>query len=166
VFGLALALLTPPVMGEEKSLAAGLRDCALFAAPQARLRCFDTLAAGVTGAGITSPGAALPEVAPNSQEAGLGAEDRFGREQALVNAASSGPEALSEIQSRISALRRQENGRLVFELDNGQVWLQAESPSQALQVKVGDAVVIRRAAMGSFLLVTEHRRSTRVRRSR
>jgi hypothetical protein len=163
VFGLALALLTPPVLGEEKSLAAGLRDCALFAAPEARLRCFDALAAGVTGAGMTSPGAALPEVAPSSREA---AKDRFGREQALVSESASGPGALSEIQSRISALRRQGNGRLVFELENDQVWLQVESPSQALQVKVGDAVVIRRAAMGSFLLVTEQRRSTRVRRSR
>jgi len=163
---MAMALLALPAIAEDGSLAARLQVCASLDVAEARLRCFDALAAGVAEQTTRSSGATVPTVAPQASETAPGAEDRFGREQALVSEASSGPGALAEIRTRIAELRRQGDGRLVFELDNGQVWLQAEPPSQSLQVKAGDAVVIRRAAMGSFLLVTEQRRSTRVRRTR
>jgi hypothetical protein len=46
-------------------------------------------------------------------------------------------------------------------LDNGQAWSLNES---GVTLKQGDAVTIRHAAMGSFLLVAPDRRSYRARR--
>jgi hypothetical protein len=48
-------------------------------------------------------------------------------------------------------------------LDNAQVWAQSEFNSQA-DVEIGDSVTVRRAAFGSYLLVTKAGIGTRVKR--
>ena len=54
-------------------------------------------------------------------------------------------------------------GRRSFIMSNGQVWTQVE-PRNASNVRPGDRVTIRQAALGSFLLVPEHGPAHRVRR--
>jgi len=71
--------------------------------------------------------------------------------------------ALEQIDARITAIGRRATGEAVITLDNGQVWLQAESLSAA-RLRVGDQVVIRKAALGSFQLLTPGKIAMRVRR--
>ena len=48
-------------------------------------------------------------------------------------------------------------------LENGQVWTQVMVDQRA-RVAVGDTVIIKKAALGSHLLVTQGRYATRVQR--
>ena len=57
------------------------------------------------------------------------------------------------------------NGVFVVTLDNGQVWLQSERDSR-VQLAPKDAVTLRRATLGSWLLSGEQGIAARVRRLR
>lgn len=69
----------------------------------------------------------------------------------------------SSVTAAVTSLSRQRDGKFVATLDNAQVWSQTEINSQA-DVRVGDAVTVRRGAFGSYLLVTKAGIATRVRR--
>jgi hypothetical protein len=71
--------------------------------------------------------------------------------------------APSSVTSTITTVSRQRDGKFVVTLDNAQVWSQSETSSQA-DVEVGDAITVRRGALGSYLLVTKAGIATRVRR--
>lgn len=72
---------------------------------------------------------------------------------------------LRQISAVVTRIGHRPYGQLVVALDNGQVWLQRE-PTDYFPLKAGDAVIIRRAALGSFLLFAPFKRSTRVTRIR
>jgi hypothetical protein len=95
--------------------------------------------------------------------------DQFGlNEQQLITSgrAEKAPAlALKSITGRIAQVGYQANGEFIVTLDNGQVWEQSEMDTLA-QVRAGDAVVIRRGVLGSFLLIATNRESTRVHRLR
>lgn len=77
-----------------------------------------------------------------------------------------GEPGASSATLRVTALTTLADGRLVFELEPAQQWVESEVPRQKLLLRVGDEVELRRGALGAFLLVTESGRSTRVRRLR
>ena len=64
---------------------------------------------------------------------------------------------------RVATLEKRSTGEMLVTLENGQVWGQSELYRRA-RVRAGDTVIIRRAALGSFLLVTEDGIGTRVKR--
>jgi len=69
---------------------------------------------------------------------------------------------LARIEATVSAIRDiNREGRLII-LDNGQVWRETQTNSSLL-LKPGDKILIREAALSSFLLV-KGRQSVRVRR--
>jgi hypothetical protein len=70
--------------------------------------------------------------------------------------------APSSLTASISSLRRLSDERFVVTLDNGQVWEQIER-DRAAEVKVGDRVTVRKAMLGSFVLVTASKVQTKVR---
>jgi hypothetical protein len=169
------------------------RDCAGLANDETRLACYDaifresaaasgmtdrsavprvesppvaaaagTAAAAVTaGAGVAASAAAVPAAGVTA-----GTEDEFGMTGAVRRArdtAGDEPPPLERISARVETVRRQPAGELVLTLDNGQVWAQLE-PDPRLRLATGDAVTIRKAALGSYMLVTANRYGTRVRR--
>lgn len=71
---------------------------------------------------------------------------------------SFGPESIKAVVSQVTEDRRN-NVSLV--LDNGQTWAFIEPDPR---VRPGDTVTIKRAALGSFLMLTPSRRSYRVER--
>lgn len=71
--------------------------------------------------------------------------------------------AQASVTAAVTALAEQRDGKFVVTLDNAQVWAQSEFNSQA-DVAVGDAVTVRRGALGSYMLVTKAGIATRVRR--
>jgi hypothetical protein len=127
---------------------AGLRD------DSERLACYDRLAARLSASTGLAP---APAAAAAGEVFGL-------RSNSPAKPPAENPaerKALSSITARVVSLRELPEGRSLIGLDNGQTWEQTSGGDLAL--KVGDAVKISRAALGSFLLVT-HGRGERVRR--
>jgi hypothetical protein len=67
------------------------------------------------------------------------------------------------VDSSIASLRRLGDNRYELTLANGEVWAQLEADPRA-EMAAGDAVSVRPALMGSFLLVTASGLRTRVKR--
>jgi hypothetical protein len=88
------------------------------------------------------------------------AEERFGLERRMRHGEA--PE-LAEVQATIERIAIVAHRRMIFRLDNGQVW--EETEARDIAIRPGDAVVVRRATFGSFrLLSAESNRGTTVRR--
>ena len=64
--------------------------------------------------------------------------------------------------SAVTQVARTANGRFVVTLDNGQVWAQLER-DPAAEVQTGDQVTVRKASLGSYMMVTKSGVRTRVR---
>jgi hypothetical protein len=125
-------------------LADGLRRCSAETDQTRRLACFDSLAA------------TLPKVEADSF--GLTADIARKREPAAEPRA-----AEPTLPAKIAALRLSPDGRVIFSLDNHQVWIQSGS-EPGKQFVVGDAVRIEHGAMGAFWLVADKARKTKVKR--
>jgi hypothetical protein len=147
--------------------AADAEECAKISSAQERLDCFDR----VFDTGSTTESAApAPAVAPKDAGAAAAAaaataaiaqpasEDAdFGRKKTKAELEG---EALV---SGIAAIGRDAYDRLIFELDNGQIWRQVEY--KRFPVEAGQSAEIRHGAFGSYkLYIQGKKRWTRVRR--
>jgi hypothetical protein len=92
-----------------------------------------------------------------AEKFGLSTQQRAALE---ANPAELAPAATTAAVKTVSRLP---SGYLLIGLDNDQVWQQTELDSQ-IRLQPGDRVTIRRASLGSHLLVTPAKYSTRVRR--
>lgn len=134
------ALLPSPSLGRE------VDRCTSLTNPFARLNCYDGL--------FLDP----------KQLAAVQAME-FGEERMLQSAPPPGQrDSIDEITARVEAVGRRLHNKMVFTLDNQQVWRQV-SP-KALTIRSGNHVKIRRGALGSYTLTNEHGASTRVRREK
>ena len=176
---LSLAAATVAAAGDET-----LAHCAAIAAPDARLACYDALAHrpadAAPSAGAVKPsasGAAKPPAAaaatppataaekPSAaaapaSAAAISAQDpnNFGLSLAQQHMAFAGP---TSIKARVEAINSGPNGQTYIVLDSGQTWTMAENDGW---LSKGDAVTIKRAALGAFLLTAPSNHSYHVRR--
>lgn len=74
-----------------------------------------------------------------------------------------GAELPDRIESTVVRVVRRANGYHAFVLENGQTWVQVEAEN-ARNVRVGDAIAVRRASMGSYMLSPARGSAHRVRR--
>ena len=138
-----------------------------------RLVCYDAAfgrPAGTTTVTITPQPALAPATTATTATAAADpvAQQRaeFGLSDAAKKARDPQQAAQAEsITDTLAELGQRPTGELVFNLQNGQVWLQIEADTRT-RVKAGDTVTIRKGALGSFLLVGPDRVSVRVRRAR
>jgi hypothetical protein len=119
--------------------------CASIAKDAERLACYDK---AFGAADAPSKGA------PAKQDFGLPAKKAYPTEAEKKDLA---------ISAVISSVERRRDGKFVVTLDNGQTWLQSENDSR-IDVKAGDTVNVRRAALGSYLLSNRDGLATRVKR--
>jgi hypothetical protein len=138
----------------------GLRACMNEGDDARRLQCYDTEMARQVSGSSTAPAA----TASSAAGAPLSPEERFGLndEQARKKQNIDETPAIDRLSATITGLSRRAQGELVITLSNGQVWAQKQAAS--FEVKVGDAITIKAAALGSFLMSTASGRSTRVTR--
>lgn len=129
--------------------------CALVRDRNERLDCYDAAFGKPAG----EADARLEPAAPATAEANFG----LTLEQIDRRAPGGGVAKSDRITSAVVALKRDRDGRFTVTLESGQVWVQSEIQSGAT-LAIGDPVAIRRAAMGSYLLVTPRGVATRVRR--
>jgi len=154
--------------------------CAAIAAPDARLACYDGLAhrpaekipsavatpparsareASATVPTVAAPASAaaataqVPAAAPNPAD-----PKNFGLTPAQQHTTESGPKSIA---AQISIVSANHAGQTVVALDNGQAWTVMDNDGR---LAAGDAVTIRRAALGSFLMMAPSNHSYRVRR--
>ena len=64
-----------------------------------------------------------------------------------------GQEEMKELRATVTDIQPAGPGRIIVYLDNSQVWRQTTSPT--LKVKIGDVIVIKKAAFGSFKMKKE-----------
>lgn len=153
---LALLLSLPPVgavAGEPQS-----HRCAAVVEPDARLACYD--AAFPPAAGVRTQ-ADQAEAQRTRSLADFGLDDR----QLQARDPEAAARIPARIEARIASVAYRPTGERVVTLDNGQVWLLTEVSSKG-NLDSGDPVVVRKAALGSYMLVTESRLSLRARRVR
>ena len=125
--------------------------CAAIAAADERLACYDALAKGKSsGAQAASADAARSEI----PGAGFGTVRRK-----LPAKPPQGPDMIKAVVAKVSVDRL---GSVYVSLDNGQSWT-FHDPDALLNS--GDAVTIRRAALGSYLMTTPSRHTYRVQRT-
>jgi hypothetical protein len=114
--------------------------------------------AGDLGAGAGAAGATGAPLTPE-QKLGLSPEGirKLEAKQAIKSAAVKG------LTAHITSVSRNAAGRMVFTLDNGQIWRQAETRS-SFEAAPGDVATISSGALGSFWLATSKHNWTRVER--
>jgi len=148
------------------------QKCAAIGDDRGRLACYDGIFRASAGSVPAGEGAGTSAVAAAATTAARPAAaappDDFGLTEAAKRARD--PERAKEempesIVGTVAAVGRRPAGELVVTLENGQVWTQV-GVDQRARVAAGDTVTIKRGALGSYMLVTESRYATRVRRAK
>jgi hypothetical protein len=135
---------------------AELRSCVSIERNTERLACFDR---GIRA--LLDPGASSAPDSPDAESSfGL-----FAQAPQHTDAGSAAGSQIEKLEARVAAISAGADGAAIIVLDNDQRWRQI-SGSATLLLKVGDPVVIRRAALGSFQLSTPNGRSAKVKRVR
>jgi hypothetical protein len=153
--------------------------CAAISAPDARLACYDTLAhrplekAPRAAAATPAPAPATPAIAPavTAPETAAAAPPQapapasnpadpknFGLSAAQQHTTDLGPKSIA---AHISIVSANQAGQTTVVLDSGQTWVVMDNDGRLAS---GDAVTIKRAALGSFLMMAPSNHSYRVRR--
>lgn len=151
---LAAMLAMPAALAGEDPHAT-LRTCRSEPDDAKRLACYDREADRL---GTQAAPPAAPPLTP---------EERFGRTGAMIRDESDRKEQesreLGELRATVTEIWTRADGLMVLTLDNGQIWKQVR-PDSAFRLKAGEKIRIQPAALGSYLLSGESKRSTRVSR--
>lgn len=141
---------------------ARLMACREVADSAARLACFDA------AAGALDTAEREGEVVVFDR-AGIAETRRqlFGFEMPtlprLFGNADTAPE-IESIETTLQSAAFTSEGRWVFRLEDGSVWRQIDSERVRFRNRPGEAVRVRKASLGSFLLTVDGGRAVRVRR--
>jgi hypothetical protein len=165
---IAALALTAHAMGSDSA-----QQCSGIDDDRERLACYDAIFRATTGtpsgtsvdSSVAAPVAAVPAAAAAATAAARPQED-FGLTEAAKRARDpekAKEDMLESITGVVAAVDRRPAGELIVTLADGQVWVQLSVDRRA-RVAVGDTVTVKKAALGSHLLVTANRYATRVRR--
>ena len=151
------------------AFADALRDelsvCRDLTDDDARLICYDaavdrsrrSAASGPRSAPAPVPAqaaaAAASAPAASSAASSLSQEDLFGKSGDEVERTvqeATGNQPIDSLTATITKLQQYSYDKVLITLDNGQVWKQVDASN--LRLRVGDAIEIERASLGSFML--------------
>jgi hypothetical protein len=171
---LVAAGVAPAVRAQ--SLQQQVRACRTETDDARRLSCYDRAAATLdksaapsapsaraAPATVNAPKAPANVVAPASAPASSAAAE-FGVSEGPL-AAKRQATGLKQITAVVTSVSVRPRGELLMTLDNGQVWQQNQAV-EYFPLNVGDTVKISSAALGSYLLLTPAKRTTKVTRVR
>jgi hypothetical protein len=146
---------------------ADMLRCAALPARDARLDCYDALAhqlsnkaAAPTAAQVPAPSTAVSPAATQSPPAAVaaGGPKNFGLTAEQQHTVDVGPQMIT---ANISNLSSNQKGDTFVVLDNGQTWSVTGNDGW---LATGQAVRIKRAAMGSYLMLIPSNHTYHVRR--
>jgi len=148
-----LFLGTAPARGADP-LPPAIEACASLLRDSERLACFDkavtALKSGVGTAAVTAE-----NMFGANNETSLASPDQRDVKR----------EELKRIRGTVTSLRSTDDGMIVVELDNGQVWRQLDSDVR-MMISTGDILTIVRASMGTFRIADKTGRFARFKRVR
>jgi hypothetical protein len=135
-------------------LPAPFEACATLLRDAERLACYDRAVADLKSGNPGTP---------------VSAENMFGATRETAGGSPGSPgvkrEELKQISGIVTSLRHTNDGMILIELDNGQVWRQQDSDMR-MMVATGDPVTIVRASMGTFRIADKTGRFARFKRVR
>ena len=140
--------------------------CRSLEAP-GRLGCYDTHVAALDRAEATGEVLLIDKVQTREVRRGIFGLSLPGLARIFGDGkgdAGSGPAKIDRIEAKIQRIDRLGNGRWVFLLEDGARWVQTDSLELATPPKAGQPIVIRKAAMGSYLANINGQRAIRVHR--
>jgi hypothetical protein len=146
------ALLAGGTALATETLPPQLEPCLSLSRDTERLACYDRAIAAIKSGQAGTPVSAENMFGANSDTAQGSPEIRGVKR-----------EELKQISGTVTSLRRTNDGMIVLELDNGQVWRQQDSDVR-LMVANGDQVTIVRASMGTFRITDKSGRFARFKR--
>jgi hypothetical protein len=161
---LGLAGSGPCVAGTHPAVdPAEFARCARIDAADERLACYDALGRPVKTLPLpAAPASAAADKAPtpekSSPQAAAGGVHAFG----LTRHEAPPPAPPDVVRAQVAVVRTDRLGKVHVRLDNGQVW--SFTAADAL-LRAGEAVTIRRASLGSFLMTTPSHHTYRVQRT-
>lgn len=147
--------------GNARDLSAGLDKCRAEKDDARRLACYDGLGAHAPDQ-IAKAGAADADK-PKSSEEQFGYEGALAREK--HDRAKDEARRLGRLEATVTGISTRGDGTLVVTLDNGQVWSQ-NRPDAFFRLKVGERISIEPGVLGSFLMISPHKRTARVTRQK
>ncbi len=151
------ALTAPPALYTD------LIACKDIADPTARLACFDEKVTALETAQSTNQVVIADREQVREARQGL-----FGLSLPRIKLfGGDGDEGdqIEQIEGVVKSARRLRSGKWQIELEDGAVWLQTDSPRSSMRdPKAGDSIVIKRAALGSYMAKIKDGRGFRVKR--
>lgn len=136
-----------------------LLACRSIADPTERLACFDR-EIGTTAAAVERKDL----VVVDRDEVRRAKRTLFGLSLPKIALFGSDGEEVSQIDGVIDGVGRNRDGGYVFILQDGSKWSQTDSRPIALEPERGDKVVVKKAALGSFMLSVGRQPGVRVQR--
>ncbi len=144
--------------GAAGDLSAALATCKAEKDDALRLACYDR---EVGMQGQQSSVAAAAPAAPRSAEEQFGYRGVLAREE--QDRAKEETRVLGKLEATVTGISSRADGALVITLDNDQVWAQ-NRPDAFFRLNVGEQVKIEPAVLGSFMMISPHKRTARVTR--
>lgn len=150
-----------PAVQQRPEMLERLAACRTIADSAARLGCYDGAAAALDAAQQQGDLVVMDRATVNETRREL-----FGFDMpALPRLFGTSPTAeLSAIESTLQSASRASDGRWVFRLADGGVWRQIDSDPLRFDNRAGQAVHVRKASLGSFMMTVGNSRAVRVRR--
>jgi hypothetical protein len=136
-------------------------DCAKIGPNDQRLACYDAAVAAMAKAQTTGDLVAIDR-----------AQRRAARRQAFGMSLPSlafldrgeRPEEASSLTTTVTGVTRTPDGKWVITVEGGAVWRQTDDNELAREPRIGSAVRIRKAALGSFFVNIDRQQALRMRR--
>jgi hypothetical protein len=157
---LFVASIALPSPGARAADTESARRCAEIENDVDRLACYDRLFVPPGSATYAQSSSTAPATDGARSPVGDDAHREFGLSEAQKPAKST---AADSITVTIQSIDRRPTGEQVFRTTEGQVWVELE-PSSRVRVEPGATVTIRKAALGSYTLVTSTKVGAKVRR--
>lgn len=136
-------------------------DCRKIADGPARLACYDSA--------VDALGQAIGQgqvVAVDREQVQAVRKQAFGFTLPSLSILDRGekPEEVSEVQLAVQSARRMPNGKWLIRLEGGQVWRQIDSSDFSRDPKPGSQAIIKKAILGSYMMMIGGKSPVRVHR--
>jgi hypothetical protein len=115
--------------------------------------------APITAPASPAPAASVPTAAAAAAEQGFGMNGQVERSNPTTR-----PPKIDHLAGRIASIRYKPRGEFILQLENGQVWEEADGENR-VALEAGDAVTIDTGVMGAYWLGFGKHASVRVKRT-
>ncbi len=160
--GLSGTASADPAARDRSGVADAVLRCRTIAGDAERLKCFDAAAGALNGAI-----AARQVVVVDRAKVEAERRARFGerrRVAELPTLQDADGNRLDTLTGTLAQAARTGDGNWSFTLADGSRWLQTDGQAFAVAPRAGEAVVVKRAALGSYKLTVGRQPGVRVRR--